>query len=103
MQEFRTELAALKSEMISRSMFDQLENRVTALEQQGLASPDLSFLCQQVNRLDPAHCSIRVRGLKQSQVNEREESLEKILDNLGVHALCLTAFVHQICRGLKTE
>ena len=43
MHEFRTELAALKSEMISRSMFDQLENRVTALEQQGLANPDLSF------------------------------------------------------------
>ena len=86
MHEFRAELAQLKSEMVSRHMFDQLESRVTALENQGVVHPDMSFLRQQVNRLDPAHRSVRVRGFKQTDTKERKKSIDQILHDLGMSA-----------------
>ena len=80
--EFRAELAALKLEMVSKTMFDQLESRVSSLEKNGLALPDLTFLRQQVSRLDPANRSVRIRGLKQS-IDERKKHIEAILQEIG--------------------
>ena len=81
---FKNELAQLRQEMVSKQMFDQLENRVNKLERDGLTIPDLSFLRQQVSKLDPANRSLRIRGFKESNISEREDRVGKFLKEEGI-------------------
>ena len=44
--EFKSDLAKLREEMVTRSMFEELEGRIKTLETQGLANPEVSWLQQ---------------------------------------------------------
>ena len=83
---FRSELQALKLEMVSKEAFQSLETRVTNLEQQGLPSPELSNLRQQISKLDPANKSLRFRGLTSENVSARAAKIETLLGEIGYKA-----------------
>ena len=53
-EEFKAELVKLRAELVSRVEFEGLEKRVTELEAGGLASSQINWLQDQLNRLDPA-------------------------------------------------
>ena len=71
--------------MVSKQMFDQLESKVHKLEQDGLSMPDLSFIRQQISRLDPANRSLRIRGFKESELAAREKIISDFLSYISLH------------------
>ena len=76
---FQEELAKLRAEMVSSVQFGVLEARVQKLEAGGLASSEISFLQQQVNRLDPANRSLAFTGFKSTSANGRNALIQNFL------------------------
>ena len=56
--EFKTELAKLRAELVSHVQFEGLEKLVVELEAGGLASSRIDWLQAQLNRIDPANRSL---------------------------------------------
>ena len=56
-KEFKQDLEKLRGEMVSKDVFQRLKLRVDNLEAGGLGNPKLTWLQQEVQRLDPANKS----------------------------------------------
>ena len=94
---FRTEILALREEMGTKNDHVVLETRVKALESGDLAAPELSWLQQQVQRLDPANRSLCCEGLSQSNPSTRKTVLEDLLENVGTKSAILN--IEHIYKG----
>ena len=81
---FMHELSELRAEMVSKSMFQQLEVRVEALEAGGLNSSHVNWLQDQVNRLDPANKSLCFKGFKEEDPAKRQKKIQDFLKTSGV-------------------
>ena len=79
--ELRTELSSLKQDMVTQANFTRLEARVFDLENQQLQSdtPEMNFLLQQLDRLDPARKSLSVVGFKNSTARSRTTIIEEFI------------------------
>ena len=90
--ELRSELSSLKTEVVTRSQFESLETRVFQLESNVVSTenPDVRFLQQQLDRLDPAHKCLSIIGFKGEAVGDRTQVIETFmrdkLGSLGNHA-----------------
>ena len=80
---FNEELSKLRAELVSRVEFQGLEERVKVLETGGLASSEIAWMQQQVNRLDPANRSLAFTGLKSTSANGRVALIESFLKISG--------------------
>jgi len=81
--EFKSDLAKLREEMVTRSMFEELEGRIKTLETQGLANPEVSWLQQQVGRLDPANRSLAFTGFVEKDLGKRRSLINSYMDHVG--------------------
>ena len=97
----RSEMTAIKEEMVIRTVFQSLEHRVTALENlphASLTTSDSSIiqnLRQQLVKLDPAQKSIRVRGFKEETLSDRVSSIEKAIHDSGLKY----QNIEHVCKG----
>lgn len=83
--DLKKEMSILRAEMVSKQQFEELETRVFKLESREISgeNPDTHFLQQQLDRLDPAMCSLRLVGFSSSDVATSENSIQKFFaDNL---------------------
>ena len=62
----RKELQDLKEDMVTKQAFVKLESRVASLEAGGLASAQVSWLQDQINRLDSGRKSLSFAGFGDS-------------------------------------
>jgi len=83
---FKTELATLRADMVSRSDFSVLEGKVQELQIGGLPSPQLAWFQEQINRNDPANRCLCFAGFKDSSVEARVTSIETFMQNADVDA-----------------
>ena len=84
LHDFKNELVSIRSDMVTKEVFHNLEQRVQTLECKGEAPEELRQLRQQVSRLDPASKTIRVRSFKCTSIADREAALEKAFTNLQI-------------------
>ena len=80
--DLKGDLARLKEEFVTKVVFDSLEARVASLEQIGVKSPEVSWLKDQVNRLDPCNKCISFKGFQTSSAPERNICLQKYLEEV---------------------
>ena len=84
LSDFKLELARVKEEAVTKVVFESLEARVASLEQVGVQTPEVSWLKDQVNRLDPCNKCIAIKNFKTQSASERDVCIQKFLeDNLG--------------------
>ena len=83
LEKLRVEVANMKAEMVTKEIFESLDARVTSLERQGPESPQISWLKEQVNRLDPCQKCVCVSGLKSQSAASRFATLEHILKEVS--------------------
>ena len=84
LSDFKLELARVKEEAVTKVVFESLEARVANLEQVGIQSPEVSWLKDQVNRLDPSNKCIAIKNFGTQSGSERDVCIQKFLeDNLG--------------------
>ena len=81
--QFKSDLAKLREEMVTRSMFEDLEERIKTLETQGLASPEVNWLQQQAGRLDPANRSLAFTGFVEKDLGKRRSLINSYMDQIG--------------------
>ena len=96
--EFKTELAKLRAELVSRVQFEGLEKRVVELEAGGLASSRIDWLQDQLNRLDPANRSLSFSGFTSTSAAGRRANVEKFLQSVMVESVPICQVEH-IFRG----
>ena len=58
----KNEIQTVKQEMVTKSIFQSLEDRVHALEQGGVNNSQMNWMHQQLGRLDPANKSLCLKG-----------------------------------------
>ena len=80
--EFKSELAKLRAEVVSRVQFEGLEKRVVELEAGGLASSRINWLQDQLNRLDPANKSLSFSGFISTSAAGRRANIETFLTSV---------------------
>ena len=81
---FKTELEQLRAEMVSQDQFQNFERRLENLEKAGLGSSQLTWMQQQIQKLDPANKSLCFKGFKESKEEVRCSKIEEFLDSLGL-------------------
>ena len=80
---FKSDILAVREEMVTKIDHSALESRVKALESGGLAAPQVSWLQQQVQRLDPANRSLCFKNLKQTNPATRKTVIEDLLEGIS--------------------
>ena len=84
LSDFKLDLARVKEEAVTKVVFESLEARVATLEQVGVQSPEVSWMKDQVNRLDPSNKCIAIKNFGTQSAAERDVCIQKFLeDNLG--------------------
>ena len=72
--------------MVTKQVFVKLESRVASLEAGGLASAQVSWLQEQVSRLDSGRKSLSFAGFVDGNAQSRLSSIEKHLkEHVGSH------------------
>lgn len=81
LRDLRSGVASMKLEMMTRPEFEQLESRVYTLESNVVSTdnPDVRFLQEQLDRLDPANKCISVIGFKGMDAVARTKLLEAFI------------------------
>lgn len=78
LEQVRAEVQEIKKDMVNKEMFGSLEARVQKLESGGVACSQLSWLKEQINKLDPCNKCLSVNGFKDENVGGRVACIEKI-------------------------
>ena len=70
----KTELSNLKLEMVTKAQFEELEGRISLLEQNVVSpqNPNVKFLQDQLDRLDPARKCLSFVGFRNEDAGARE-------------------------------
>jgi hypothetical protein len=85
----KTEMAAMKADMVTKEIFQNLETRVAALEAKGFSGENSSetvWMQQQMGRLDPANKSLFFKGLAQQNTKTRADILRGLVRHCGEEA-----------------
>jgi len=83
LQDLKQEIAEMKSDMVTKEVFQNLEERVATLEVGGLANPDFAWLQQQVGRMDPANRSLAFTGFVEKDLGKRRSLINSYMDHIG--------------------
>ena len=67
--DFKSDLAKLRFDMISKVQFNELEQRVQKLESGGMPNSEISWLQSQDNRLDPANKALCIGNWAETSVS----------------------------------
>jgi hypothetical protein len=79
----KNEIQAVKQDMVTKVIFQSLEDRVLALEQGGVNNSQMNWMHQQVGRLDPANKSLCLKGFSEKDAAKRFKIIETMLDTVG--------------------
>ena len=98
--QFKSDLDALRAEMVTRTMHEELETRVSTLRKEvdklsngGATNAEMNRLRQQVNRLDPANRSLCFLGFKTTDLEKRVQCAKDFLKKIGLED-SIRAFEH---------
>ena len=91
--------------MVTKAIFQSLEQRVSALELSPPAfvsqmSPEVAMLREQVDRLDPANRSLRFSGFRLDSVDARVACIEAIFSK---HGLARPVKIESIWKGSRHD
>jgi len=78
LDQFRGEIGKMKEDMVTKNTFDALEVRHAKLEAGGIGSSQVSWLKDQVNRLDPSNKCLCISNFGDSTFSSRKICLEKL-------------------------
>ena len=81
--DFKKELGKLREEMVSRSEFDDLVQKVRELQSGGLPNSQITWMQDQLNRFDSANKSLAFMGFKDNNAENRIQSIESYLKKMG--------------------
>jgi len=89
---FKSELAALRddlrTEMVTRTMHAELEqkfeDRISRLEEGGVANAEIGWMKQQISKLDPANRSLAFREFLNKETGARTKCVEDFLNQIGL-------------------
>ena len=81
--DFKKELGKFREEMVSRSEFDVLVQKVRELQSGGLPNSQITWMQDQLNRFDPANKSLAFMGFKDNNAENRIQSIESYLKKMG--------------------
>jgi hypothetical protein len=82
----KNEIQTVKQEMVTKTIFQSLEDRVRALEQGGVNNSQMNWMLQQVGRLDPANKSLCLKGFSEKDAAKRFKLIEQLFDSIGYNA-----------------
>ena len=83
--EFKKDISGIRAEMMTKESFKSWEIRIEKLEAGGLPNSQISWMQQQVNRLDPANKSIAFKGFTEFDGPKRSAAIESFLSNIVMH------------------
>ena len=61
-EDLKKAIQDLKEDMVTKDLFQKLEERAALLEKDGRPDKQMSWMNQQVNRLDPANKQLALKG-----------------------------------------
>ena len=79
----RAGLVQMKEDMVTKTVFAKLEERVAALEKTGVQNIQNVWLQQQMSCLDPANKSLFFTGIVQNNAKTRADILRQIIKDTG--------------------
>ena len=79
----KNEIQTVKQEMVTKTIFQSLEDRIHALEHGGVNNSQMNWMHQQVGRLDPANKSLCLKGFSEKDTAKHFKLIEQLLDSIG--------------------
>ena len=94
----RSDIDEIKSKFATHDDLMKLEERISTLEQNGVASPDLTFFKRQLDALDPAQKCLGVIGLKSSDVATCSTEIQQFFQT-HFNTLASSLHIEHIMKG----